>query len=146
MKGTKLLKLAALCLCVAMLLGNATVLAFADGTSGTKSSSSSGSLESIKELLNAISYEEYAAKHADVPRATDTVEVPMHDCVTEGDGFKWVEVDNQEGLYTPQDGSVTWTVNVPKAGKYAIKLEYYPDANRTTSIERVLMINGQVLL
>ena len=144
MKGTKLLKLAALCLCVAMLLGNATVLAFADGTSGTKSSSSSGSLESIKELLNAISYEEYSAKHADVPRATDTVDVPLHDCVTAGDGFKWVEVDNQEGLFTPQDGSVTWTVNIPKTGKYAIKLEYYPDVNRTTSIERVLMINGQV--
>ena len=49
-----------------------------------------------------------------------------------------------EALFTPQNGSVSWTVTVPETAKYAIKIEYYPDQNRATSIERILKINDKV--
>ena len=39
---------------------------------------------------------------------------------------------------------VSWTVNIPETAKYAIKIEYYPDQNRSTSIERTLKINDKV--
>ena len=48
------------------------------------------------------------------------------------------------GLYTPANGEVSWTVDVEKPGKYAIKIEYYPDPNRSTSIERIFKINDEV--
>lgn len=141
MKGTKLLKLATFLMCFAMLLSNATVIGFAETASA---SSGRESLANIKELLNAITYDEYASRNADVPRAEGAISVDISSYQTENDGYKMQTVDGREGLLTPQNGSVSWTVQIPKEGKYAIKIEYYPDANRTTSIERVLMINDKV--
>ena len=122
MKGTRFLKPACWLLCAMMLIGQLTVLASAaDGSTG--SSTTSSSLADIKEMLNAASYEEYRAKHADAKRATQTVEVDV--CgegayTVKGDGFKTVEHDGVTGLYTPNTGSVTWTVEVPEDGLYAI--------------------------
>ena len=149
MKGTKLQKLAALALCVAMILGQATLLAFADndGTAADGSNESDReTLENIKELLNAISYAEYAAKynHEEYKTASQTVNVDLSVFETKDEGFRTVTVDGKTGLYTPQDGSVSWKVNIPENGLYAMLIEYYPDEGRTTSIERVLMINGKV--
>ena len=146
MKGTRFLKPACWLLCAMMLIGQLTVLASAaDGSTG--SSTTSSSLADIKEMLNAASYEEYRAKHADAKRATQTVEVDV--CgegayTVKGDGFKTVEHDGVTGLYTPNTGSVTWTVEVPEDGLYAIRILYYPEEGRTTSIERVLMVNEEV--
>lgn len=76
MKGTRFLKPACWLLCAMMLIGQLTVLASAaDGSTG--SSTTSSSLANIKEMLNAASYEEYRAKHADAKRATQTVEVDV---------------------------------------------------------------------
>ena len=148
MKGTKLTKLAALILSIVMLLSSAAVLTYADDPAGDTGSDSRESLANIKELLNAIPYEEYLEKYRDVPRATDTVNIPLQEYQTEDEGYVWLNAaegkDGREGLYTPQDGSVSWTVNIPKTGKYAMLIDYYPDEGRTTSIERVLMINGKV--
>ena len=107
MKGTRFLKPACWLLCAMMLIGQLTVLASAaDGSTG--SSTTSSSLADIKEMLNAASYEEYRAKHADAKRATQTVEVDV--CgegayTVKGDGFKTVEHDGVTGLYTPNTGS-----------------------------------------
>ena len=147
MKGTKLTKLAALLLSMVMLLSSAVVLSAAD-TSTDTGSDDRESLANIKELLNAISYEEYMEKYRDIPRATDTIDIDLQSYKTEDAGYVWLSAadgrDGREGLYTPQDGSVSWTVQIPKTGKYAMLIEYYPDEGRTTSIERVLMINGKV--
>lgn len=152
MLGTKLKRLTALLLCVATLLGYATVVASAanTGTSGDGTGSITDvSLSEIKELLNAISYEEYEEKNKDVPRAESAVEVPIADFVVEqgvtGEGgFQMKTVEGVEALYTPQNGSVSWTVNIPETGKYAMMIEYYPDQNKSTSIERILKINDKV--
>lgn len=50
----------------------------------------------------------------------------------------------QNVLQTPEYGSVTWKVNVPSDGLYAIDVEYYPIASKATTIERTLRINGEV--
>ncbi len=146
MKGTRFLKPACWLLCAVMLIGQLTVLASA-ANSSTGGSTTSSTLADIKDLLNAISYEDYRAKHADAKRATQTVEVNVCDessYTATGDGFKTTEHDGVTGLYTPSTGSVTWTVDIPEDGLYAIRIEYYPEEGRTTSIERVLMINDVV--
>ena len=139
MLGTKLKRLTAFVLCVATLLSCGTVVAFAGDSVG--GSTTDQTLAEIKELLNAISYEEYETKNEDVPKAESTVDVDISNYVVDnGDGFAMVD----GGLFTPQTGSVSWTVDVPETGKYAIKIEYYPDQNRSTSIERILKINDKV--
>ncbi len=141
MKRKKCLRLAALIMSAVMVLGGMTVLASA---ASDDSGSSSASLDNIKELLNAISYEEYNAKYSNVPKASETVQVNVSEYITQDEGFEWTTADGREGLSTPSDGMVSWKVNIPATGRYAVRIEYYPTANRTTSIERVLMINDKV--
>ena len=144
MREKKFTRIAAFLLCLVMVLGNAVIFASASEITDSEDSVTDVTLEELRELLNAISYEEYCAKNEDVPGATDVVEVPVADYVTEDEGFKMEEKDGVTALYTPQNGSVSWTVNIPKTAKYAIKIEYYPDQNRSTSIERILKIDDKV--
>ena len=142
MREKKFTRIAAFLLCLTMLLGNAVVIASASDLS--EDSVTGVTLEDLRELLNAISYEEYSEKHVNVGNATETIQVPINEYVTDDIGFKMEEKGGELALYTPQNGSVSWTVNVPETAKYAIKIEYYPDQNRATSIERILKINDSV--
>ncbi len=158
MREKKFTRIAAFALCLCMLLGNAVVIASAAEPSGSGSSSIDTSSDELRELLNAITYQEYQKKYADVKRAVGAVEVPIAEFVVDAttaeqykDEFKMVTVDGAEALFTPQNGSVSWTVTIPdeampdrKEAKFAIRIEYYPDANRSTSIERILKVNDKV--
>ena len=144
MREKKFTRIAAFLLCLTMILGNAVIFASASDADGSGDSITDVSLEELRELLNAISYEEYSDKNVAIPGATQTVEVPIAEYVTEDDGFKMETKDGASALFTPANGEVSWTVNVPETAKYAIKIEYYPDQNRSTSIERVLKINDKV--
>ena len=145
MRGTKFKRLAAFLLSTSMLLGSfAVVASAAEQDSAGGGSITDVSLEELKELLNAISYDEYAEANRDVPRATESVEVNISDFVTEDEGFEYRVEDGKDALFTPYNGSVSWKVNIPATAKYAIKIEYYPNQNRSTSIERILKINDKV--
>ncbi len=158
MREKKLTRIIAILLCLCTLLGNAVVAASAAEPSSTGSSSVDTSFEELRELLNAITYQEYLEKYT-AKRATESIEVPIADYVVDSQTelsedaseeeknkltFHMQEVDGATGLYTPQTGSVSWTIDVPEKGKYAIRIEYYPDQNRATSIERILKINDKV--
>ena len=60
--------------------------------------------------------------------------------------------DGVEGLYVPGTGSVTWTLDpslpqyasLATAKRYYLEIDYYPVANKSTSIEREFMINDKV--
>ncbi len=144
MREKKFTRIAAFLLCLTMLLGNAVVFASASDVTDSEGSITDVTLEELRELLNAISYEEYSEKYADVAGAKQAIQVPVAEFATEDEGFKMETKDGADALYTPQNGSVSWTVNVPETAKYAIKIEYYPDQNRSTSIERILKINDKV--
>lgn len=144
MREKKFTRIAAFLLCLTMILGNAVIFASASDADGSGGSITDVSLEELRELLNAISYEEYSDKNVAIPGATQTVEVDIEKYVTEDDGFKMETKDGTSALFTPANGEVSWTVNVPETAKYAIKIEYFPDQNRSTSIERVLKINDKV--
>jgi len=47
-------------------------------------------------------------------------------------------------LLTEEDGFVTWQVNVPVAGYYNLKLNYYPYEGKSSSIERAVYINDEI--
>ncbi len=62
----------------------------------------------------------------------------------------YVHVEYYEGrmaLYTPNNGSTTWSLDLAASGisgkaLYHISVEYYPIKNKTASIEREFYING----
>ncbi len=82
-------------------------------------------------------YDAYLAAHAGEPAVTE--EVPVDIRTYEGTG----EVV-QDGVLMPDESELTWTVNVPKAGLYNIRLEYLTTPSRGVDIERELLINGEL--
>ena len=61
-------------------------------------------------------YDAYVASFAGEPAVREEVAVDLS--AFEGDG----EV-RAEGLFTPDDSEITWTVDVPQAGLYNIRLD-----------------------
>ena len=148
MLGTKFKRLIAGLLAFIMLFGgNAVIASASDKASG--GSVTDTSLADLKELLNAISYDEYEAKNKDVPKAKEALIINALDyaeVVVVNDDFTEAKLsDGATVLFTPQDGQVTWEVEIPETAKYSIKIEYYPfENNRSTSIERILKIDDAV--
>ena len=145
MKKTKFQRLTAFVLAVCFLIGGGLTLTVG---AETNSSVTDKNLADIKEQLNAISYEKYLEKHAELGRAESAVVIPgtQYDpektTVDEEDGLKALE---NGALHTPNLGTVTWiTTDVPRAAKYSIVIEYYPDQAKSASIERILKINGEI--
>lgn len=141
MKKTKFQRLLAFVLALCFLVGGSFTL-----TVGAEDNSSvtDKDLADIKEQLNAISYEKYSEKYAEVGRAESSVVIP-------GDGYDAdkttadVTVLENGALSTPNLGTVTWTTTaIDKAAKYSIVIEYYPDEAKSASIERILKINGSI--
>ena len=151
MREKKFTRIVAFALCFCTLFGSAAIIASAAEPLSSDSLVDISSAE-LKELLNAITYQEYQDKYADVLRATGAVEVPIDQFTATSDEFKMSVEGGETALYTPQDGSVTWTVDIPesvmpkgkKEAKFAIRIEYYPNQNRSTSIERILKINKKI--
>ncbi len=62
--------------------------------------------------------------------------------------------ESRNGLFTPDNGKVTWTVNIPAdigngvsaAGRYAIVIEYFPIdvAKNVATVERTLSIDNSI--
>ncbi len=178
MKTTKFQKITALVLAVLFIVGGmGLTTSAADGGRSPEE----GTLASIKELLNAISYNEYVERD-DYTKVTEEAEETITIVGTDGvyvgesgdvishtgsnyiyTGDKLVDnevnakfdmsapglftdkKDGKIGLFVPETGGVTWTVpGVTKAAKYNIYIEYFPIDNKSSDIERTLLINGEV--
>lgn len=145
MKGTKLVRLASGLLCALLLVGELTVLPASAATStGTGSTSSSTSTSTSTSVGSDSGYQAYKQKYAGISNATESISLDMATYTAEGDGFTMSEAEGKTGLYTPANGSVTWTVDIPSDRLYSIKLEYYASDSRPSSVERVLLLDGKV--
>ncbi|MBB6673571.1 extracellular solute-binding protein [Cohnella nanjingensis] len=93
-------------------------------------------------------YADYTAQHASgvFPKRELIVEASDYAKI-EGDGFE--KLDQFEGtsgssLITGEKGRVDWNVEVPETGYYNIAVQYYPVQGKSSSIERMLLIDGDV--
>ena len=167
MKKTKFHRLLAFALALCFLIGAMFTVTVAADT-GAKSSTREDSLAQMKEELNAMSYEEYKNLYFKdengVPRGEDVITIYGQDFdsdATTADVKVKEDKNTHEvfGLYTPGDGSVTWQVpGITSAVRYSVVIKYWPDNTlydgdndpsndkdaKTTSIERVLKINGKI--
>ncbi|MBQ4136526.1 MAG: hypothetical protein IJD67_00305, partial [Clostridia bacterium] len=149
MKRTRLTRLIAAILSLLMLVTCFSFTAVADETEQPAEKVMSYDIEEVKALLNALTYTEYSARNARIPKATSTVVVNAVDYDAELTDAA-VEVVNDyngedgEALFFPSDGSVTWKINFEKTGKYAVSLYYTSTGNqKSTSIERACLVDGE---
>lgn len=106
------------------------------------------SISDVEEVLNSITYSEYRKKYAEVAKGTGKYVINATDYDTEKTTAKVEVKDEYYGeanvLMTPEVGSVTWNVNIEKAGFYLIEIEYCQVVGKTNSIERIFSLNGAV--
>jgi len=141
----------ALLLAILTVCGSFGISVAAAETSAQTGSYSSTAIASAKELLGLLSYEEYVSKYSDetlYPKAESTVTIngtEYDESATDAE----VTVETFDGtaaLCTPELGTVSYKVNVPNAGKYAIKINYWPieTGTNSTNIVRILRLNNTI--
>ncbi|MBQ4353689.1 MAG: extracellular solute-binding protein, partial [Clostridia bacterium] len=106
-------------------------------------------LQEISESLKSISYEDYLKDYEGVARGTKTVTVDAVNYKADETDAGVKVITDYEGmsgkaLQIDDFGKVTWELDIPATGMYAIKVEYCSVTDKTNSIERMLYINGVV--
>ena len=167
MKKTKFQRITAFMLALVMVLCGGVFAVSADGSSITNVTTSD-----IKELLNAISYNDYSEDNEKIPVGDSEividgrdgvyfnlsgVEVPVAgdysaDYANDSTNKALLDLplnfsmDGVDGLYVPATGIVVWDLSkyITTAKKYSMYIEYYPVVGKSTSVERIFMVNGSV--
>ncbi|HHT87902.1 MAG TPA: extracellular solute-binding protein [Clostridiales bacterium] len=92
-------------------------------------------------------YEAYLEKHRDKQRPDKEIIIEGGDySYSQGDSFVLDSYEGVEGnlIQTSEKGYVEWKFNIEEAGLYNIEITYFPIEGRRSSIERQLLINGEV--
>lgn len=160
MKDTMFRRVIASALALA-LCASASVPAFADseaaddstlGTQATADDSATGDGSSAAttgtDSIRQTSYTNYVKKYADAARPDQTVEVLGKDydpaSVTDAQiTVTTVDGENDVMQWANQEGSVSWTVNIPETGVYNIKMMYEALESNTNDVEFSLLIDGE---
>ncbi len=147
MRKTTSKKLMSFALSLLMVTSSLVLPTWAAGEDSAEEKKST--LAEISESFKSISYADYMGNYADVPRGTATVTINAVDYDAEKTDAEVSVVSDYEGmsgqsLLIGDAGDVTWDVNIPETGKYAIRLTYCSSSEKNNSIERMLKINGAV--
>lgn len=160
MKDTMFRRVIASALALA-LCASASVPAFADseaaddstlGTQATADDSATGDGSSAAttgtDSIRQTSYTNYVKKYTDAARPDKTVEVLGKDydpaSVTDAQiTVTTVDGENDVMQWANQEGSVSWTVNIPETGIYNIKMIYEALESNTNDVEFSLLIDGE---
>ncbi|XID90291.1 extracellular solute-binding protein [Paenibacillaceae bacterium WGS1546] len=139
----------ALCIALALGLPNSAPLTSAEETVPAQAPGSAADSEMLFDrVLRGTDYAEYIEMHkdADAPQREIVVEAAQYAGI-DGDGFETLNgFAGMEGasLLTGEQGYVEWDVQVPEAGLYHMSVLYYPIAGKSSSIERALLIDGEI--
>lgn len=143
------------------LCASASVPAFADseaaddstlGTQATADDSATGDGSSAAttgtDSIRQTSYTNYVKKYTDAARPDKTVEVLGKDydpaSVTDAQiTVTTVDGENDVMQWANQEGSVSWTVNIPETGVYNINMIYEALESNTNDVEFSLLIDGE---
>ncbi len=170
MRRTKFQRVISLLLVVTLLVCGGSIAVGAESADGTikNPSVTDKTIADYKEQLNSKSYGVYFASIANLPNATEIIEIdPLEtldmaqttlDYLTDEEwnrltadktlastlvGLYKTKYDGIDALYTPGDGKVTFKLDGIAPGRYNIRIHYYPVEGKSTSIEREFYINGQ---
>ena len=148
MRKTTSKKLVCLALSLLMFASVLPVSAYAaDEEEAAEETTQKTTLAELSESLVSYSYATYKTEYEGVPRGSGEVTVKATDYDAAETTASVSVVSNYQGksgdsLMIGDDGKVSWKVNIPATGLYAIKLDYCSITDKTNSIERTLYING----
>lgn len=104
-----------------------------------------------KKLLAMVeatdSYEIYKASHKEATYPQETIVVYGGDYAEASEGFEYLSDYMDMGnscVFTAEEGSVTYQVEVPEAGFYNLQFTYYPVEGKNNDIGRAVYINGEI--
>ncbi len=142
--ATKFKRAIALCLAILTFCSTFFVSAAANDTETT--SVTQNAIAAAKELLGTISYSDYSLQYAESKRGTGEIVVNGLDYIAEKTTAEVSKetYDGIEALYTDESGVVTYKVTIPEDGMYAILLDYWPVADKSTAIQRIFRIDDKV--
>ena len=170
MKKARVLRIASFMLALLFIVSAGVTVASA---ATPDSSITNATTDDIKELLGAISYNEYEKLNEYLPGEPGDGEVkkpiPLaekdiilspenweYEFIPKGENGEMAEnvtsytdkngnVFNVSGVWLPSSGTITWTTDAIKTiAKYNIVIEYLPVDGKATPIEKVLLINGEI--
>ena len=120
-----------------------------NASDGALSTVATSDVNDLYDLVDGrIEYKDYLARYesAALPEREIVIEAAQYQAV-HGDGFEVLDrFEGQDGasLLTGEQGQVDWTVDIPESGLYHISILYYPIEGKSSSIERMLLIDGEV--
>jgi len=95
-----------------------------------------------REDLEGSKYSSYMARHSGDSFNGAAIELDLTKGQMEGSKVEMRDYEGRSALYTSDEGSVTWTVDVKQAGLYNIKIGYYTAEGYGANIERNIYIDG----
>jgi len=103
--------------------------------------------EAVSDSAGEDSYDDYYNSHIGAGRPQATIRIPAAE-FAETAGGEFEILDQYMGasgqtVLTPETGKIAWQVEVPATGMYNIRIHYYPIAGKSSSIERMLTIDGK---
>lgn len=146
MNANKLLKIAAVVLAAALLIGGA-FLYFRQEPDDYSAKYAGVDLHTdVGEIHRENTYSQYLFDHSQASYPQETIAVDLLN-YSDALGAEVVEDPIEQSgknvLLTQETGTVTWTVDVPTAGFYGLAFEYCPVESRGIAAERGILINGE---
>ena len=101
---------------------------------------------SIGASSSVKTYDEYLRVHSSAKNPDREVEVDVLDYVESVSNGVHIEKNykGKDVVFTEEESSVTWKVEVPEAGFYNLSMEYIAVPSRNVNMERILYINGEM--
>lgn len=97
---------------------------------------------------NEESYDHYLEQYSEAEHPSQTIRIEGEDYTEiEGEGFEVLNHFNGldgQSVMTPEEGSISWDVQVESPGLYNMRIHYYPVEGKSSAIQRELNINGEV--
>lgn len=167
MRFSQFKRITALLLALLMVIPSLAYVALAteDNDDESKKSATTDTFDEFKDLLNAITYDEYLKEYSDVPDGTENITIKGSEfdkeLSTDSESDVFVIKEGAEyydeiiaadpskkgekfGYSSESDGTViTWNFTVKKTGMYNIAVEYFPIIGRHSAIERKVMIDNE---
>ena len=101
---------------------------------------------SIGASSSVKTYDEYLRVHSSAKNPDREVAVDVLDYVESVSNGVHIEKNykGKDVVFTEEESSVTWKVEVPEAGFYNLSMEYIAVPSRNVNMERILYINGEM--
>lgn len=130
-------KILSVVLSAAVVAGLLAAVAFLDSRPDSR-----GDMAALEIPAREDSYAAYLKRYPAAAAGRKTY--PATENVSADGELSFGEDEDGSYVYLPEEGAVSWTIDVPAAGRYTLGLAYCPTEGNSGNIQRSLYINGEL--